>query len=299
MVQRQPVARRSGARVSKECTGQERARGWGCELGSGLKSGLGHGALLGAGRGGRGLPPWGGRAARGNGWRCRSRRRATGREARARGPPPPRGSPAPRPRGSCRGGPGGSGPLVEPAARAEGVRGSEGPGTPYIPPARPRTSVSSGRRAGHARRSRRRRQCRESRRLGRRPDPLAERLPSPPAAGQSRPYPPRASRRRRRRRLSPAPPPTQPDWKGRVGAGGEGPLPTHILRPCPAPSPARLVILGNGVQRALRRQESLARGTTTPRRQRASPRACGLCSPVGTRGVYSAGGEGDGRFPLP
>ena len=166
------------------------------------------------------------------------------------------------------------------------------------PPARPRTSVSSGRRAGHARRSRRRRQCRESRRLGRRPDPLAERLPSPPAAGQSRPYPPRASRRLRRR-LSPAPPPTQPDWKGRVGAGGEGPLPTHILRPCPAPSPARLVILGNGVQRALRRQESLARGTTTPRRQRASPRACGLCSPVGTRGVYSAGGEGDGRFPLP
>ena len=126
MVQRQPVARRSGARVSKECTGQERARGWGCELGSGLKSGLGHGALLGAGRGGWGLPPWGGRAAHGNGWRCRSRRRATGREARARGPPPPRGSPAPRPRGSCRGGPGGSGPLVEPAARAEGVRGSEG-----------------------------------------------------------------------------------------------------------------------------------------------------------------------------
>lgn len=142
LVQRQPVARRSGARVSKECTGQERARGWGCELGSGLKSGLGHGALLGAGRGGWGLPPWGGRAAHGNGWRCRSRRRATGREARARGPPPPRGSPAPRPRGSCRGGPGGSGPLVEPAARAEGVRGSEGPGTPYIPPARPPAHLS-------------------------------------------------------------------------------------------------------------------------------------------------------------
>lgn len=49
MVQRQPVARRSGARVSKECTGQESARGCGCELGSGLKSGLGHGALPGAG----------------------------------------------------------------------------------------------------------------------------------------------------------------------------------------------------------------------------------------------------------
>lgn len=166
---------------------------------------------------GWGLPPRGVRAARGNGWRCRSRRRATGREARARGPPPPRGIPGPRPRGSCRGGPGGSGPLVEPAARAEGVRSSEGPGAPHIPPARPRTSVSSGRRAGHARRSRRRRRCRESRRLRRRPDPLAQRLPSPPAAGQSRPYPPRASRRRR---LSPAPPPTQPDWKGRVGAGG-------------------------------------------------------------------------------
>lgn len=51
MVQRQPVARRSGARVPKGCTGQKRARGWGCELGSGLKSGLGHGALLGLGWG--------------------------------------------------------------------------------------------------------------------------------------------------------------------------------------------------------------------------------------------------------
>lgn len=100
MVQRQPVARRSGARVPKGCTGQKRARGWGCELGSGLKSGLGHGALLALGWGGWGLPPRGGRAARGNGWRCRSRRRATGREARVRGPPAPRRSPASQPRGS-------------------------------------------------------------------------------------------------------------------------------------------------------------------------------------------------------
>ena len=48
MVQRQPVARRSGARVSKECTGQERARGWGCASLARALLGLTQGMGLGA-----------------------------------------------------------------------------------------------------------------------------------------------------------------------------------------------------------------------------------------------------------
>ena len=175
-----------------------------------------------------GLPPRRGTATRGSGWRCRSRRRGKGIEANVSGPPPPRGSPAPRPRGSCRGGPGGCGPLAEPAARAEGVRGREGPGAPHIPPALIPPAHLSQRRAPRGPYSP----------LLLPPPPVQRKPPPPPppasgpvisAAPQSArsgPVPPLpavpspSEQPSRRRRLNPAPPPTPARLEGKGGGRG-------------------------------------------------------------------------------
>lgn len=172
-----------------------------------------------------------------NGWRCRAEGGQPG-GGQNEGPPRPGGSRGPDPGDCARGGAGGSGALVEPAARAEGFAAARGPGRLVSrPPAR--TSVSSGRRAGRTRRSRRRRRrCRESRRLRRRPDRSAQRLPDPPAAGQSRPYRPE---RAAAARLGPGPSP--PSLTGKEGWGRRANDPAASSRPCPPPPRIRLVIL--------------------------------------------------------
>lgn len=141
-----------------------------------------------------------------------------------------------------------SGPLAEPAARAEGVRGSKGPGAPHIPPVLISPAHLSQRPASHG--------------------PCSPLLPPPPSA-QKKPPPPPASRpvssaapqsansgpvpplpalpslreplpRRlyRRRRLSPTPPPTPAGLEGKGGGRGAAApspftsswsVPSHLL----------------------------------------------------------------------
>lgn len=229
--------------------GQERAGLGGTNQPGGRKSGLGQGTLPRAGAGGchQGVERL----------EVQKQKAGMGTEAKTGGPRFPGGTQSSDPGEVAGVDRAGLGRWAEPAARAQGVRAASGPGRPASrpPSSRPRTSVSAGRRAGHACRScRRLRPCRKLRRW-RRPDPLAPRLPRPPAAGQSRPCrlcPPGASRRRR---LSPAPPPTPARLEGKGGGRGRLPPPhSHPLRLSPPSSTrTRAGLLGYGVQAALGR----------------------------------------------
>lgn len=159
-----------------------------------------------------------------------------GTEAKTSGPPPPWGNPELLPRGSCRGGPGRSGPRPSqlPARKGFGEQGARGAPHPARPhPARAPQSAPGAARAILAAPAAASARA-ESRRRWWRPDPLAPRLPRPPAAGQSRPCrlcPPGASSRRR---LSPAPPPTPARLEGKGGGRGRLPPPhSHPLRLSP------------------------------------------------------------------
>lgn len=149
-----------------------------------------------------------------------------------------------------------AGPSQPPARkgfRQQGARGAPHPARPH--PARAPQSAPGAARAmlaAPAAASARAESCRR----WRRPDPLAPRLPRPPAAGQSRPCRlcPRGASYRRRR-LSPAPPPTPARLEGKGGGRGRLPPPhSHPLRLSPPSSTRnRAGMLGYGVQPALGR----------------------------------------------
>lgn len=175
-----------------------------------------------------------------------------GIEANASGPAPAWGSPAPLPGGSCRDGPGRSGPLGQASCpRREGSeqRGARGVPHPAHPhPARAPQSAPGAARAMLAAPATASTRAESRRRRRRRPDPLALPLPGSPAAGQSRPCRPCPTRASRR--LSPAPPPTPARLEGKGGGKGGGcPLPIHILCSFPSLLPrTRAGMLGYGVQ---------------------------------------------------
>lgn len=141
---------------------------------SGLEIGTGQGVLSRAGAGGC---HQGAEQSRLEGWErldVQKQKAGMGIEANASGPAPAWGSPAPRPGGKLPGWTGlvwAAGPSQLPAQKGFGA--VRGPGRPASrpPSSLPRTSVSAGRRAGHARRS-----CRYLRPC-RKPPPL------PPTSG--------------------------------------------------------------------------------------------------------------------
>lgn len=169
------------------------------------KSGLGQGALPRAGAGGC---HHGVEQSRLKGWErleVQKQKAGMGIEAKTSGPPSPWGNPELRPRRSCRGRPGRSGPLGQASCPRGRGSGSKGPGAPASrpPSSRPRTSISAGRSAGHARRScRRLRPCRK-------PPPLAASGPvssAAPSSVRSGPVPPLPALPSR---SEPPPPPPQ------------------------------------------------------------------------------------------
>lgn len=164
------------------------------------------------------------------------------------------GSPVPRPGGSCRGGQGQSGPLGRASCPRRG--GSEqlgARGAPHFARPHPARAPQSARGAARAMLADPAAASARAESRRRRPDPLAPRLPRPPAAGQSRPCwpcPTRASRGR----LSPAPPPTPARLEGKGGGeGGRLPPPhSHPLGLSPTSSShSSAGMLGCGVQPAL------------------------------------------------
>lgn len=170
------------------------------------KSGLGQRALPRAGAGGCHQRV---EQSRLKGWErleVQKQKAGMGIEAKTSGPGPPRGQPRAQTPGKLSGWTGRvwvAGPSQLPPR--EGVRAARGPGRPASrpPSSRPRTSVSAGRRAGHARSScRRLRPCRK-------PPPLATSGPvssAVPSSVRSGPVPPLPALPSR---SEPPPPPPQ------------------------------------------------------------------------------------------